>query len=132
MDSGGNLIDSATVAAMVGEIANIGISFAPRKMDIKPLYKPYGNSVIISNNSLITLTEILKFNDTAGTPTNLLANLAMVGYYYRMVFSRGGATFQQRFVRGPYSETLVEGMNAGQMSFSQSAGADGSSFFSLT
>ena len=77
-------------------------------------------------------SEILQRNDSAGTPTNFLANIAMSGYYYRIVFARGGTTFQGYYVRGSYQEGYTEGKSIGSMSFSCIIAVDGSNLFTIS
>lgn len=100
---------------LAGYIDGIELNSQNTTENIQSIDQRRANYVITESETSFTLTEILKGNDSVGTPRNILA--ACYYSYDQALFtmSRGGRTYAFLGVLSSYAESINKGKSTGKL-----------------
>ena len=100
---------------LAGYIDGIELSSQNTTENIASIDQRRANYVITESETSVTLTEILKNNDSAGAPRNILA--AAYYNYDQALFTmtRGSRTFSFLGVMASYAENINKGKSTGKL-----------------
>jgi hypothetical protein len=106
---------SGNPQSLSGFIDGIEFTLQNTTENIQSIDQRRANYVITESETSYTLTEILKSNDSSGTPKNILAALGITYDYVLITLARGGRTWAFTGVIGSYSETINKGKSTGKL-----------------
>lgn len=119
LDANGNTTTSSSSSSnpqsISGRIDGIELTQSNTTENIQSIDRRPANYVITESETSMTLTEILRSNDSVSTPTNVLAHLGNTFDYALINLTRGGLTFGFYCVIGSYSETINKGKSTGKL-----------------
>jgi hypothetical protein len=101
--------------SLAGYIDGIDFTIQNTTENIQSIDQRRANYVITESETSFTLTEILKTNDSAGAPKNILAPIGMLYDYALVTLTRGGRTWSFMSVVGSYSESINKGKSTGKI-----------------
>lgn len=102
--------------SFTGFIDGIEVNAQNTTENIQSIDQRRANYVITESETSVTLTEILKGNDSSATPKNLLAQIAFNGNdIQQFSMNRGGRVFTFLGVVSTYAENINKGKSTGKM-----------------
>lgn len=115
--SGTGMLTNAAAGAksLVGYLDEISINAENTTEMIQSMDVRRENEVIVGTRTTITFTEILKANDSSGTPLNILADAAMLFDYAKAIITRGGRTWTFYGLIKDYNEDIRRGKSTGRL-----------------
>ncbi|MCW3053294.1 MAG: hypothetical protein JWN14_2464 [Chthonomonadales bacterium] len=110
---------SGNPQSLSGSIDGIEVTQQNTTENIQSIDRRSANYVITESETSITLTEILKGNDSSGTPKNVLAALGNGYDYAQITLSRGGRAWTFVCVISSYVESINKGKSTGKLEVKQ-------------
>jgi hypothetical protein len=107
VSAAGLLSDALALPTLVGVLDDIQFEDMRTVVPIESITSSYMNEVATERGLSVTLTEIMRRNETSLTNYNILVRAwANANLYVKLVFSRAGNTYTYYGVKSRYSETL--------------------------
>ena len=105
-----------TAASLSGYIDGVELTGQKTTENIQSIDNIRANYVVTEIETSVTLTEILKTNDTSGTPTNILASAYYSAFDLALVtLARGGRSYTFYSLMSSYAENINKGKSTGKM-----------------
>lgn len=105
-----------SATSLSGFLNQISLSGEKEKVTIQSIDRYAINTVYTGGGTSMVITELLKTNDSSGTPTNILAaSYYTANDYCQIVLTRGSRTFTLYAGMGSYVEEETRGESTGKM-----------------